>query len=653
MVTVPEWELPRCFNCFGEYHPPARCPDQFRNIFQKEELRERLGVINRPWTDYLLAPGHVIPPGIRVKHLAFRRIWTPYQTAASGRTVSPHAVPINLAAALAEVPAAAPTAALSGPAPSPEPSSKNPPVETKDCGSQTESPSCAELAVQTDVEEPKPTSCFGSQTDPPPPQPLMIDQAVQTLTRRLTPWLRAPRPAPASTLAPAPVPTPEPTPPPPPPEEESLITGKNHEQCWMCTKVHSPMDPCEATSQFNHGNSGWGESSWQEQLKTASLLYKPPGTRGLRHRSRKAGSLKTLGISNSRSIDHNTTAYRVENGEKEVTFGREDLTLLAKLDVEAVRCADRRPPVYDDFASETPASIDPSCHLNRCPNEILETIFTYAGDDYASDSGGKVKDIIAGHNFSLGDGVWDNVRRAHNLDGVARSCRRLRLVAQQIIYKVVCIDRYKPLRKLALALTADPELGELVQVFRITLSQTNQPYRNRGLFRYQMDRKTAVPNTDYASLFVRVVESCPNLQVVSAKMFGSVLGFGAIRGRFTKMREICISDPISSSLVLNRMWDHLVKFPRLTKFKIVHSDLNNAVDFTPLEIPLHMADRALENNFKHLATLTLENAPEVADSLLYFLARRLTALTKLAIVNCKLVSSAGMFVDVSGRGGRG
>ena len=442
----------------------------------------------------------------------------------------------------------------------------------------------------------------------------------------------------------------------------------------MCTKVHSPMDPCEAASQFSNTNSGWGGgggASWQEQLKAASLLYKPPsGTRGSggsRHKSRKASGLKTLAISSSRSVNANTTAYRVENGEKEIALGRADLTLLAKLDVEAARGADGRLPLYHEadgggavgrLAGGAPLDIDhPPCHLNRCPNEILETIFTYAGDDFASDGGGKVKDIIAGHNFSLGDGVWDNIRRARNLDGVAKSCRRLRLVAQQIIYKVVCIDGYKPLRKFALALTADPDLGQLVQVFRIALCQTNQPYRNRGLFKYRMDRGTVVSNTDFASLFVRVVERCPNLQVLSAKMFGSVLGFGAIRGRFPKMREICISDPISSSLVLNRMWNHLVDFPQLTKFKIVHSELNNAVDFTPLEIPHHMADRALENNFKHLATLTLENAPEVADGLLYFLARRLTALTKLAIVNCKLVSSAGTYrlvavQYVEGRGRR-
>ena len=691
-----EWELARCFNCFRDGHDVFRCCDPPRDLFQREALRERLGVINRHWTEYLLR-FRAIAPEIKFKHQAFSRIWTPYWSGASGLPVSPHPIPVD-------------------------PLSMTPPVETKDCGSQTEPTACADLAVQTDVDEPKHTTCSASQTDPPPPQPSvshqavqatpppmtdqaaqatpppmtdqaaqatpppmtdqaaqatpppMVDQAVEAPPPRLpsssrprrvskprrgaAAATRTPAPAPAPALEP----TPEPTPPLPEDEgegEESLITGKNHERCWMCTKVHSPMDPCEAASQFSNANSGWGEASWQEQLKAASLLYKPPsGTRasgGSRHRSRKASGLKTLAISNSRSVDANTTAYRVENGEKDIALGRADLTLLAKLDVEAARGADGRPPPYREpdggagvgasasgLACGAPLPIDhPLCHLNRCPNEILETIFTYAGDDYASGDGGKVKDIIAGHNFSLGDGVWDNIRRARNLDGVAKSCRRLRLVAQQIIYKVVCIDGYKPLRKFALALTADPELGELVQVFRITLCQTNQPYRNRGLFRYRMDRGTVVSNTDFASLFVRVVESCPNLQVLSAKMFGSVLGFGAIRGHFPKMREICISDPISSSLVLNRMWNHLVDFPQLTKFKIVHSELNNAVDFTPLEIPHHMADRALVNNFKHLATLTLENAPEVADGLLFFLARRLTALTKLAIVNCKLVSSAG------------
>ncbi|KAF8539729.1 hypothetical protein BDD12DRAFT_81256 [Trichophaea hybrida] len=420
---------------------------------------------------------------------------------------------------------------------------------------------------------------------------------------------------------------------------EGVITGKTYEHCWLCRKSHFNNQPCSAQQESSSNDQDWDTSNWQEQLNMVS----PSKNNTLRKQNTKQKTKKAnkvLTMARSHLIESDTTAYKIENGDKEEVYDRTDLTMLPLLDREA-----RRNIVGssdDESYHNRRLHVRNNSPLTRCPNEILEKILTYAADEYASDRKTKVKDIIAGHDFGLDDGVSDNMRRARNLAGAAKSCRQLRLIAQRIIYKVVIIDKYKPLRKFALSLTTDPELGKMVQVFRVNLLQTNQSYKNRGFFKYQMDNRNVVSNTDFASLFVRVVESCPNLQVLSVKMYGSILGFGAVRGKFTKMREICISDPVSSGMVLNQMWNHLTDFPQLQKFKMVHSEMNDGVNFEPLEIPHHFADKALDFTFKDLSTLTLENAPEVSDELLVFLVRRFTALNKLAIVNCKLVSSGGL-----------
>jgi hypothetical protein len=670
---------------------------------QREELREKLGVINRLWTEFVLS--HDFPYYIKVKHRAFQRIWQPYTSEVSGKFVSP--VPVSVLAEARATPDAS-SSAISIVVRREEPPRAEPNVDSSAISSvvqHKEPPQAASDAgpsvVTTVIRYQEPpqaapdagSSVVTSVIQYKEPQRIYSDQAIQTeglsyidrgvqtepryISRDshsqtdkpcgvslgsnlnvLTSYLGvAPQPkndTPRSGKDQGVQTDPLRDQPRDQPREKKeryklsentesvtdvVVTSKNLDHCWDCGKTHLRFQPCEAPQQSNSKEQDWEQSKWEEQLKMLAPLPKNNGLQKQNPKQRARKPNKVLTMARSRLVDSDTTVYRIENGEKEIIFDRTDLTLLAPLDREAKRGVvggsddesnhNRRPYVKNNSP------------LARCPNEILEAILTYAADECPSGRKTKVRDIIAGHDFGVDDGVVDNIRKAKNLSGAVKSCRQLRQVAQQVIYKVVSIDKYKALRRFALSLTADPELGKMVQVFRVNLCQTTQSYRNRGLFRYQMENRNVASNTDFASLFVRVVESCPSLQVLSVKMYGSILGFGAVRGKFTKMREICISDPVSSGQVLNQMWNHLTDFPQLQKFKIVHSDINDSVDFEPLEIPYHMADKALDFTFKNLGTLTLENAPEVSDNLLFYIVRRLTALNKLAIVNCKLVSSGG------------
>ena len=581
--TTPEWELLRCFNCFRQGHPDHRCYQRKLDIHEREKLRDEQGVINRRWTTELLGQRQKFAPAIITKHLGFSRIWEPYTTA-FGLIVTPHAI---------------------------APSQRASQICNK--GVQTDNLRCNQ-GVQTDN--------------------LGCDQGVQVA--RSSPRNKRRKKAEESK-----------------PESAPITPEKQMEKCWLCKGYH-PDSECNATSPYSDP-ADREDNRWMDNIKDLPNLPKKHalgrqiGSKEMKSRK----GLKNPALAKSGLVCSNTTTYKVEKLGKdsfqaadsddvsyeETALDRDDLTLLGKLDKELK--LKRRSSSGGQSSPIGGATIQPS-HLCRCPNELLESIFAYAadGDSFAEDK--KIKDIITGNKWDIEEGVEDTFRRARNLAGVAKSCRQLRLVAQRVIYRVICIKSYKPLGDLARTLTADPELGLMVQVLKIHLEQTTVNYKNRGVYRHEMVNNVHVTNTDYASVFVRIVESCRNLQILSTKLYGSVLGFGALQGRFQHMREIVIADEISRGQVLNKMWNHLIDFPKLNKFKIIHSPMNDAVDFTPLEIPFFMAERGLDCGFRTLSNLQLENAPEVSDGLLVFLVRRFYVLTKLAIVNCKLVTSAGM-----------
>jgi hypothetical protein len=640
--SIAEWDLPRCFNCWEEGHYPHMCSRDRLSYPEKEEKRLLSGVISRTWTEEkILNNPNLWSRDVVSRHQAYRRIWQPYTSEVSGRYVSYERV------LRGGVPGG-PNGSLQASAPNFRGVNagqractglgSSTPKSTGDQGSQTEeqtSPS-RDQGVQTDLPAVPQTTTSQSSTPTTTPPATATSGGSSPNGNSPTngnsppnPWLKGM------------VPREKPKP---------IIIGKNHEECWMCAKYHSRMEPCGTSPRSTDEDWEWDESRWEganRRIQKPVLLPKQNALQRPNPKSRVRRSDAPLSLKYSKILTSATTVYRIEDdGEKEVVFDREDLGLLDRLDREARDFKKRFTVISDDEDDEIPENSPDTSALLRCPTEILESIFQYAADDdLFVKPAVKVKDIIAGHDFRIDDELGDQVRRARNLAGVTKSCRRLRAVAQSIIYKVVCFDQFKSLHNFARSITRVPELGKIVQVVRITMDQGNTSYRQHGVFKYQMNNnRTVASRNDFAALFVRVVEHCPNLQILVTKMFGSLLGFGTIRGKWSQMREICISDPVSTGQVLNRMWNQMPDFPRLKKFKIIHSSMNDHVDFEGLEIQHHMADKGLGHMFTNLNTLTLEMAPEVSDALLFFLVRRLPVLTKLAIVNCKLVTSGGKFL---------
>jgi hypothetical protein len=470
-------------------------------------------------------------------------------------------------------------------------------------------------SVQTDKEEKPPMQDTFTEVD----SPSMVDQASQTLDNKSR-WFKKSKKASANNTA-------------------SVISGRNHQPCAICDISHSLSTPCHVEQ---HGQNVTWDAEVKRQERDCKTVAMFVTTTGVSRKTPKQRMRKDrpLCLSASRLVqEFPITTYRiedVESGERETAFERGDLKLLDELKVEAESAIEIRLQDGNQKAA-----------FIKCPNEVLEDILTYVADDYIPHRKQKIKDMAAGHGFFTDPQL--NRHQAVNLAGVAKSCRKLRLIAQSILYRVVCFDNFISIRNFVRTVVADPVLGKMVHAVYINLEQTrtSQLPRNRGLFRYQQDYRGVVAHLDLASVFVALVESCPGIQVLSVKMFGSLIGFGALRGSFQNMREICIADHVSMGQVLNNIWNQLINFPRLTKLKIVHSEYNDAVNFDPLQIPYHMASKAFNHIFNTLQILTLQHAPEISDDLLVRLVGRLPALKKLAIVDCKLVTSTGMFSQYS------
>jgi hypothetical protein len=639
--SLPEWDLPRCFNCWEEGHYPQSCPHDKLTFTEKEEKRQFLGVISRKWTEeVVLSATSKWSTDVVSRHHAYRRIWQPYTSEVTGRYVSYERVLRGGVLGGPNGPLQAPAPNFPGSNAGQRARAAAPPTpQSADQGSQTEESPSNDKGVQTDL-----------------PITLQITTSLSSSRTTTSPATATSGSSPSNENSPT-----NGNSPPNPwlkgmvPREKSkpIIIGKNNEECWRCGKYHSRMEPCGTSPRSTDEDWEWDEARWEaaasRRIQKSAVLPKNNALQRPNLKSRVRRSEAPLSLKYSKILTSATTMYRIEDdGDKEVVFDRDDLGLLDRLDREARDFKKRFIVISDDEDDEIPENPPKMSSLLRCPTEILESIFQYAADDALFVKPAvKVKDIIAGHDFRIDDELSDQVRRARNLSGAAKSCRRLRAVAQSIIYKVVCFDQFKSLQNFARSITRVPDLGKIVQVVRITMDQGNISYRQQGGFKYQLNsNKSVASRNDFAALFVRVVENCPNMQILVTKMFGSLLGFATIRGRWSQMREICISDPVSTGQVLNRMWNQLPDFPRLKKFKIIHSSMNDHVDFEGLEIQHHMADKGLSHMFNHLNTLTLEMAPEVSDTLLFFLVRRLPVLTKLAIVNCKLVTSGGEFLTL-------
>jgi hypothetical protein len=203
------------------------------------------------------------------------------------------------------------------------------------------------------------------------------------------------------------------------------------------------------------------------------------------------------------------STYRIklgERGEREVAFSRSNLKILDGLKMEAERTI----KVGLHNGNQKSAFIE-------CPNEILEEILTYVADGCINCRKEKIKNIAAGNKFYTDPQL--NRRQASNLAGVAKSCRQLRLISQYILYRVVCLDNFTAIRSFVSTVCADSVIGKMAHAVYINVDQTRtrKSSRTRNLLWYKQDDGGVVVHLDLASMFVALVESCPEFRCFQSR----------------------------------------------------------------------------------------------------------------------------------------
>lgn len=398
---------------------------------------------------------------------------------------------------------------------------------------------------------------------------------------------------------------------------------------------HSLPAPAQHYSPNDWSSGGWREdpnhvpdptNSWAWDLAPTTSSDSSDSLRKRSSSYRRRGRRACLpSLANAKTIKP-ASVYCLAAGREEF-LTRDDLSLPSPDTTPA--------PSAETFRETRVDFVDSG--LNQFPVELLLDIFTYVADNVSADAHQRVKDVIAGSTFDAMPEL--NKGRTRNLSGVVRTCHRFRLVAQGILFKDVNLVSYKDVKKFTNAITKAPELANIVQIVRINLENKTGGLRNERITRFDM------PSTgDGASQFIQLVESCPNIQVLSVLMPGCLLGFGCLDGQYPNLRELQLKDIASTNQVLSGMWDMLKQFPNVRRLKLVHSTDNSGVEFDPLAIPPHRLLNLLSHEFSKLSTLTLENAPEISDDVLKMVVPRLPQLNKLSLVHCKLVTSGGPFV---------
>ncbi|KAI5816222.1 hypothetical protein BZA77DRAFT_65514 [Pyronema omphalodes] len=427
-----------------------------------------------------------------------------------------------------------------------------------------------------------------------------------------------------------------------------------HEPCWRCRKVHGQAEPCDSPNSIVNQSSDdedWEESRWNGINRSTMEYRAAPRSRRKRYSDPEE---ETFDISTSRLMKWDTVAYRLEEeGRKEVVFDHRDLNVIPLWMKEAEDMG--LPPsqrlkreleahgIFDDVPEDEPVHVTQTSSFLRLPVEILESIFKFASNEFSSQRDVKSKDIVAGYEWTCEEAVEDTQRRANELSGVVASCRLFHDVAQQYIYRNIAVDSFQSLKRLTIGLLAKPELAKHVHSLRIAMDQSSISFKSYGRFRYmyESEEKKAPPTlTDFTSAFVLVMEACPNLQVVTCKMWGSALGLGCLEGNWPNLRELCVRDELSLGMVIPGLWNKLSCFPALKKFRLAHADANVCHNFDALQIP-GILDTIRPPKFVHLRDICIERAAEVTDESLLRVCSQLQ-LSRLAVLDCKLVTSGGI-----------
>lgn len=275
--------------------------------------------------------------------------------------------------------------------------------------------------------------------------------------------------------------------------------------------------------------------------------------------------------------------------------------------------------------------------VKKLSEDTLHMIFSYVADGLMPEDQMKMKNVHIGSNFRL-DASFTSIRY-RRLKSVLRSCRYWRHLSQHIVYKYVNLDQFCNFKGFVRTISEDAELGKMVRAVKINI-QGGASYISHDNRPSRQELSEMPKSSDSAQLFTVMMESCPELQILSANMYGAIRGFNFVLTKFLKMREIQIMDDSSKGMVAHNLWKNLGNYPNLEKFRIFHSEENGATNFDTLKLPPKDFFNKTSTTFL-LKALTMERAPELSDKILGIFASRLKQLTNLVIVDCKLVTSAG------------
>lgn len=277
--------------------------------------------------------------------------------------------------------------------------------------------------------------------------------------------------------------------------------------------------------------------------------------------------------------------------------------------------------------------------IRNLSEDTLHMIFSYVADGLMPEDQMKMKNVHIGSNFRL-DASFTTTRY-RRLKSVLRSCRYWRHLSQRIVYKYINLDQFCNFKGFVRAISEDAELGKMVCAVKINI-QGGASYMSHDNRLSKQELPEMPKSRDSAQLFTTMMESCPELQILSANMYGAIRGFNFVLTKFPKMREIQIMDHSSKGMVAHNLWENLGNYPNLEKFRIFHSEENGATNFDTLKLlpPKYLFNKRSTEFL--LKALTMERAPELSDKIIGVFASGLKQLTNLVIVDCKLVTSAGM-----------
>lgn len=284
--------------------------------------------------------------------------------------------------------------------------------------------------------------------------------------------------------------------------------------------------------------------------------------------------------------------------------------------------------------------------IKKLPEEILYTIFSMAADGVGPDQQTAVKDVRLSSGVFEAD-VTFNMIRFRGLRGVLRTCYFWRFLGQQIMCKYVALNQYDRVERFSRTVNKDTSLGRMTRVIRIHVP----PFIGRGYRNH--DKRIGFKNgpspAESARLFCELMANCPNVQVLSVDMPSCTKGFGSLaeQARFPEMREIQLRDTVDKGSADSKVWGHLLNnFPNLEKLIVLQTKDAASRDPLALKVPRGLGN--MGNAVFKLKHLTLERSLDVSDAVLLALSGKLHNLVDLAILNCPLVTSTGIFSCLGG-----